>query len=404
MDESRRDDEEIQPTASASEGTNLVRTSRLAVAACVLAVVSLLLLPGLLHTFVVRHGRAPLLIHQVYQLVTFAVSISAIVLSLVSLAQISLSAGRLTGRGFAWLGVGLMAVQVFFLFLPVAARTRCVAFRMTCGTNLSGIGKAMLIYANDYEDGLPRAGGRNTRWTGRTPDWKAADRRVAFGLALDGTGGEASMTASLYLLVKYSEVTPKSFLCRSSRRASFGRVKDAPEPGMSVFDLSGLRGLPRGFELIDGWDFGPTPWLHCSYSYHVPYGLYGLTTSNEPGFAVAADRNPWMDSPSAKARDFLAFKPDVPPFNGTAEQAKQGNSPRHDNDGQNVLFLDSHVEFAKRAYCAIDDDNIYTISTNSTAGDFLGTPPTLGSQPANRKDSLLVNDPPSIPDEKRKRR
>jgi prepilin-type processing-associated H-X9-DG protein len=145
--------------------------------------------------------------------------------------------------------------------------------------------------------------------------------------------------------------------------------------------------------MIDFWDFGPSPWLHCSYSYHMPYGMYALTTSNEPGFAVAADRNPWMDSPSAKAGDFTRFKPDVPPFNGSAEQGKHGNTPRHLGDGQNVLFLDSHVEFAKRAFCAVDDDNIYTISGNQWTADLLGTPPKLGSQPTNRKDSLLVNDP-----------
>jgi len=52
------------------------------------------------------------------------------------------------------------------ILMPALARVRQLAFRMTCGTNLSGIGKAMLIYANDYEDELPRAGGRNSTWNG----------------------------------------------------------------------------------------------------------------------------------------------------------------------------------------------------------------------------------------------
>ena len=56
------------------------------------------------------------------------------------------------------------------ILMPALARVRQLAFRMTCGTNLSGIGKAMLIYANDYEDELPRAGGRNSTW-GATPVW-----------------------------------------------------------------------------------------------------------------------------------------------------------------------------------------------------------------------------------------
>ena len=50
------------------------------------------------------------------------------------------------------------------ILMPALARVRQLAFRMICGTNLSGIGKAMLLYSNDYQDELPRAGGRNTTW------------------------------------------------------------------------------------------------------------------------------------------------------------------------------------------------------------------------------------------------
>jgi prepilin-type processing-associated H-X9-DG protein len=310
-------------------------------------------------------------------------------------------------RAFTPVDVLVVVLLCLFLLLvlpPVLYIHGGTAFRMTCGTHLSGIGKAMLIYANDYEDELPRAGGRDSQWAARTPDWAAPDRRAAFGLASDGSGGQASISASLYLLVKYSEVTPKSFLCASSKTSPFGFRAETREKGMSEFKLSGVRKLPKGFELIDAWDFGPDPTRHVSYSHHMPYGMYALNTSYLPGFAVAADRNPWMDSPSAKAKDFSLFKPDVPPFNGATEQGKHGNTFRHDGDGQNVLFLDSHVEFAKRAYCSIEDDNIYTISSSPTAGDPLGTPPRLGSQPANRKDSLLVNDPILIPDTSRENR
>jgi len=39
--------------------------------------------------------------------------------------------------------------------LPALARVRELAFRMTSGTNLVGIGKACLIYAQDHEGRLP---------------------------------------------------------------------------------------------------------------------------------------------------------------------------------------------------------------------------------------------------------
>ena len=72
-----------------------------------------------------------------------------------------------------------------------------------------------------------------------------------------------------------------------------------------------------------------------------------------------------------------------------------GNTTSHKrDDGQNVLFLDSHVDFEKRPYCGFEDDNIYTISEKPATGDPMGKPPTFGSHPANENDSLLVNDPP----------
>jgi len=157
------------------------------------------------------------------------------------------------------------------ILMPALARVRQVAFRMVCGTNLSGIGKAMLIYANDYDDELPRAGGRNSTWTGRIPQWLADNRFTAYSLSADGSGGTATITSSFYLLVKYAEVTPKSFVCKS-------------DSGTTEFKPSEYNAGDR--ELIDLWDFGPEAMNHCSYSYHMPYGLYALTTSSEPSMAM----------------------------------------------------------------------------------------------------------------------
>src|SRR3970040_2060723 len=76
------------------------------------------------------------------------------------------------------------------ILMPALARVRQIAFRMVCGTNLSGIGKAMLIYANDYDDELPRSGGRNSTWNMTIPAWDAASRVAAYGLAPDSSGGK----------------------------------------------------------------------------------------------------------------------------------------------------------------------------------------------------------------------
>jgi len=273
------------------------------------------------------------------------------------------------------------------ILMPALARVRQLAFRMTCGTNLSGIGKAMLLYSNDYQDELPRAGGRTSTW-GALADWTNANRIGAFQTDAMGSGGAATISSCFYLLVKFTEVTPKSFICKG-------------DSGTNEFKLADLGTQPTsGFELIDAWDFGPAAdaYKHCSYSYHFPFGLYALTVSSEPGFAVAADRNPFLESPAGTARDLTLFKPDLTTggFGGTSDQAKQGNCNGHQLDGQNVMFLDTHVTFEKRSYCSIEDDNIYLVSRNANTGDAYGTLPTVPTVLIqNRKDSVLVHDPSS---------
>ena len=268
------------------------------------------------------------------------------------------------------------------ILMPALSRVRQLAFRMVCGSNLSGIGKAMLIYANDYDDELPKAGGRGASYTRYINSWFGQDRFQAFGVAPDGSGGAANISSCFYLLVKYAEVTPKSFICKG-------------DAGVSEFKMSDEAQAPANFELIDAWDFGSQPDLHCSYSYHVPFGQYALTTSHEPGFAVAADRNPWISSPGADPRDYTAsqWAPAIAPYNAPTERARQGNCNQHQLDGQNVLFLDSHVRFEKYSYCSIEDDNIYTFSTITNRGDPYGNMPTVPAFPGSRKDSLLIHDP-----------
>jgi hypothetical protein len=236
----------------------------------------------------------------------------------------------------------------------------------------------MMLYANDYDDQFPVAGGARTVWGSGLPDWKAATRAEAFGLDPNGVGGHATISASLYLLVKYRELSPGEFVCRGDRRIKAFQPRK--------YRISDAR-------LKDLWDFGPNPARHCSYAYHLPYGGYALTTSSHPGLAVAADRNPWIEAPHFRATEFSQFYPDVAPFNGTAEDAQQGNTLVHGREGQNVLYLDSHVAFNQRAYSSLHRDNIYTSQDGTDA--IRGVPPKpFDSPPANRFDSLLVNDPP----------
>jgi hypothetical protein len=278
---------------------------------------------------------------------------------------------------------GVICLVLVVLVPALLARPREQSSRRLCAANLAQIGKTMFVYANDYEDELPRAGGRYTIW-GPMTNWMAPNRYQAFGLAADGAGGTATINSSLYLLAKYYEAPTRLFLCPGDN-------------GTTEFKLSEVAalGVPADFELIDAWDFGPrsVSYKSCSFAYHHPYNQYSLMLSSDPNMAVAADRNPWIKSPAGDGAVWANFKPDLPGFEGTPGTARNGNAYAHYLDGQNVLFLDGRVSFETRAYCGRDKDNIYTPSAVIDKGDPQGYMATGISIPSNRKDSLLVHDP-----------
>jgi hypothetical protein len=256
------------------------------------------------------------------------------------------------------------------VLLPACRKSRVDSARITCARNLAEIGKAMFIYTNDYDGEFPRAGGRNPVLSNRIQNWLADNRFIAYGTSPDGSGGFGSITASFYLLVKYAQLKPEFFICKG-------------DIGATEFSLADDGHDYK--ELVDLWDFGLEPRRHCSYSYHMPYGPYALTTSSEPGMAVAADPSPWIIAPAADPKDITGFDPD-----GDREAVQIGNAIPHNEDGQNVLFVDIHVSFEKQSFCGVNDDNIYTYWDGPEIRR--GAVPARDSQPADRLDSLLVND------------
>ena len=287
--------------------------------------------------------------------------------------------------------VGILCAVLIVLTAGGVSESRSkLILRRRCAKNLSSLGKAMLIYANDYDDEFPKAGvPKSNQWVPKLPNWAGRHRFEAYGVDPgDSTGmAKVTTTSSLYLLVKYAEVLPKRFVCRA-------------EPDTTPFSLARVpQELPDDFELIDAWDFGGryddknNPSRHCSYAYHMPFGRYALQTAAEPSMAVLADRNPWMDP---KRLDdpklgWARFDPSASDVN----RVRIGNSDAHERAGQNVLFLDCHVSFEERPTCGIDDDNIYSTALDATvAGRTRGRKPRVydATAPLNRKDSMLVQE------------
>jgi prepilin-type processing-associated H-X9-DG protein len=269
--------------------------------------------------------------------------------------------------------VVLIVTCLFFTAIVRLAlsSSRDQEYRMTCKKNLSTIGKAMQVYANDYEDKFPHAGGKTSMWYDKIPDWRGSNRYKAFGIASDGSGGYATISSSLYLLVKYAEVSPKTFVCPGdSGVTAFNPV----EEGLGDLKLTQL------------WDFGPYASNHYSFAYHKPFGQYVLTISSNPDMAVLADKNPWL-SPVNPEPYPGSFDPD-----GDREAIKAGNSFSHDNEGQNVLFVDGHVGFETQSFCGVDKDNIYTYQDGKDIR-IGGSPKNYNSTATGSTDSYLVNEP-----------
>jgi len=275
------------------------------------------------------------------------------------------------------------------ILMPALAKVRAIAQRMICGSNLRGIGSSMLVYAEDNEGVYPRAANRQPIWTsaGQIDDWEAmgvTSYLDAYGCNVNSkTGGEATITASLFLLVKYADAQAKLFICKGE--------------GSKAFELPDNTNLD---DITEAWDFGDNPGIHCSYAYQMPY--FDPSNFNNPGYPVtedtsgnkpvASDRNPYFDM-NAK---------DVYLDNATWQDSEYDdsenvhNSAAHNRGGQNVLYKDNHVDFEKQANVGISRDNIWKYWSGSPEDNNHNPDPSAqerqigGEEPAGNGDGFPI--------------
>lgn len=295
------------------------------------------------------------------------------------------------------------------ILMPALNKVKKIAQRVVCGTNLKGLGTAQTVYSNDYDDQYAvQGGGAAHVWANQTDQWQNTAKIWA-------TVGNITVGASLYLLVREADVSPKSFICPAGAESAF--------EGKNALQL----------DITELWDFGHVSWgdtsqnpMKCaSYSYQDPYNgtlSTGSAGRNAPdgarsaSFAMMADRNLFIDEKltngglAADASNYL----DVASFigGGTAPAAGAydkiekklvmvANAQPHDREGQNVLFGDGHSSHEKRSDVGVKHDNIYTRWTSPTASLEVdirrGSWPGTGRVdqvfvPQGQNDSVLVND------------
>jgi prepilin-type N-terminal cleavage/methylation domain-containing protein/prepilin-type processing-associated H-X9-DG protein len=239
--------------------------------------------------------------------------------------------GRRGGFTFLELMVVLIivALAVPFVIMLLSAGVGTVrerANRIKCRSNLSCIGQAIALYANDNKGAYPRtrhrAGAAATKFTG-------AGSAKPFG---DEGPADNDVTAALWLLVRNCDVNPEVFICPSSKQEKDARAQSPDQ--LSNFSDAGV----------------------LSYSYAHPYpdaaGVekgYKLDTKLNAGFVVMADRN--------ECEDRYA---NVNATTVTTAAIMRMNSRNHEGEGQNVLFADGHVEWVTSPFVGVERDHIYT--------------------------------------------
>jgi len=269
--------------------------------------------------------------------------------------------------------IGIIALLISIL-LPSLNRARETANRVKCGSNLKQIGQALLLYSNENRNAFPRT----------YFDTAAAANPIvtnAGSTASDPFSGAAptpvlanNVPAALFLLLRTQEISAEVFTCPSgsAEKDNFGGGTN------TALNRSNFTGS------------GTSVKQNLAYSWANPYpdsGAlakgYKLINSMSPEFALMADMNPGTSVPAG-----TTIVPTLRPTSSSA-QLKSGNSANHDQDGQEVLYADGHVEFQSSPFCGIDKDEIYTVSdgdppTNYTSA-FIWT-----AAPKGPNDSVLL--------------
>ena len=188
--------------------------SKLAVLSFLLAILSI---PGIWAAYHNKRLEPPILDTLSLLFLFFAPLAvpAAIVTGFISIVKIAKSQKRLIGLGIGIAGAIIGTIGITLNGQLMLSRILCKAPRMVCGSNLAGLGRAMLIYANDYNDTLP------------TPS-KWCD-----------------------LLIEHGNVTKEDFQCQGAEK---GPCNYAMNKNVEKFGMNGPPDMVLLFETYPGWN------------------------------------------------------------------------------------------------------------------------------------------------------
>lgn len=203
-------------------------------------------------------------------------------------------------------GVAAAVLLIASVLIPSVRHAHQLQLAGRCSANVGQIGAGLLAYANDNDDYLPSADGPRSRWL-------AAPGADAF-----------SNSAALYKLIRLGYVPPTAFRCPAvSCRGTFRATAD-------------MHDFPKG-EFI-------------SYSYQHSRCPRPLRRSI-PNLVTVADKMVILGDSTPLFADGQS----------TCKRMDNTVSRNHGRRGQNVLYLDMHVSWAKSADVGVGGNNIFLI-------------------------------------------
>ncbi len=220
------------------------------------------------------------------------------------------------------------AVIVVGILLPSLRQAHRLTRRSLCANNVWAVGAALNHYANGSEGAFPSSPAATDAWLHQPGD------------------KYASNSAALFLLIRGRCASPETFQCPSVGGRAF-----TPSDDMTDF---------------------PSP---QSINYSYQHSL------NAP---VRRDLGPL----ATVAEQMVIFADATPVFTGGTfhpERAEHAISENHPDGGQNVLYLDGHVNWATDCRIGVNGDNIWLVEGVS---DYTGK-----EKPASPTDTFLLPHP-----------
>ena len=226
------------------------------------------------------------------------------------------------------------------MLLPALSRAREQARRTSCKSNLKQLGLGLIMYSNDYQAAFPK--GRDSVLADITLLW-------SMGYAKD----------------------PNIFECPSATWEAQS-IKMGETFGLGL-------GAARAIDILNS---GGTIGADTIAGQTLAYAYDNQKRDDDaPGVAVLADRGhgqddtvdqygyiAWNDLGQGRyATDTLWEIPNTTENDGQ-DSPFDANTPNHQYEGQNVLYIDGHVSWASIPTCGWNGDNIYYWDSTSSAG------------------------------------